>query len=100
MLLEKPLWIFVVGFVGGCLGEFLTIYELRKSDPGTLPRYLSSPFYWIMSLIMAAMGGGLATVYGFKEVQAIVVLNIGGSAPLIIKSLISGFAPPANPKIN
>ena len=63
-------------------------------------RYLKSPFYWIMSFMMAALGGGLATVYGFKEVQAIVVLNIGGSAPLIIKSLISGCAPPANPRID
>ena len=100
MLLHRPLWIFIIGLLGGCLGEFLTLYELRKNDPGTLPTYLRSPFYWAMSLVMAAGGGGLALVYGFNEVQAMVVLNIGGSAPLIIKSLISGFSPPSNPKIN
>jgi hypothetical protein len=39
---------------------------------------------------MAIAGGFLSTFYGIVEVQAFLALNIGISAPLILKTLASG----------
>jgi hypothetical protein len=86
MVLHGALSVFLVGFLGAFLAEFLALWELRH-DPASQPKYLKSPYYWIMNLLMACMGGGLAMLYGFKEVNAILVVNIGASAPLILKSL-------------
>src|SRR6266550_7271745 len=35
MILTSRLAIFVAGIVGGCLGEFLTLYDESRSDPTT-----------------------------------------------------------------
>ncbi len=89
MVLHGAVSVFFVGFFGGWLGELLPLWELRHSDPSSLPKYLGSPYYWIMCFVMACLGGILATMYGLKEVNAILVANIGASAPLIIKSLVT-----------
>jgi hypothetical protein len=86
MFLHGAASVFFVGFLGGWLGELLALWELRH-DPSSLPKYLGSPYYWIMNVVMACLGGGLATLYGYKEVSAMLVVNIGASAPLILKSL-------------
>jgi hypothetical protein len=86
MVLHGAVSVFLVGFLGAFLAEFLSLWELRH-DPASQPKYLKSPFYWIMSVLMACGGGVLAMLYGFKEVNAILVVNIGASAPLILKSL-------------
>jgi hypothetical protein len=39
---------------------------------------------------MALAGGFLSVLYGIVEVQAFLALNIGLSAPLILKALASG----------
>src|SRR6185312_2980615 len=93
-LLSQPLllhgfWqVFSVGFFGGLLGDFVLIWEARTS--GTAPTYTKKPFYWICVLGMALSGGVLAILYGVVEVQAFLALNIGLSAPLILKALASG----------
>lgn len=95
------LWtIFLVGCLGGCLGEVARWYQLRET--GLLPQYAKKVFYWLITLAMIAAGGGLAVIYGLKDPQALLVVNIGLSAPLIIKTLAAnvpssqptGVAPP------
>jgi len=91
--------VFVVGFLGGFLGDILGLWELRHTDPASLPTYLRSKFYWAMNIVMASIGGGLALLYGFKDVNALLVVNIGASAPLIIKSLATNAPRLQPPKV-
>src|SRR5437016_290847 len=100
LVLHGVVAVFLVGTAGGFLGEVLNLYELRRTDPADLPKYLKSKFYWGMNIIMAAIGGGLALLYGFKESNAMLVVNIGISAPLIIKSLAGNVPPITKPRVD
>ena len=88
--------VFALGFAGGLVGELLGLHELRRSAPAELPKYLKSGFYWFVSFLMACVGGGLATLYGTGDVQALLAMNIGASAPLYLK--VFRKLDPANPK--
>jgi hypothetical protein len=93
-LLSQPLllhgfWqVFWVGFAGGLLGDFVLIWEARTS--GSPPIYTKNLFYWACVIGMAIAGGLLSVLYGIAEVQAFLALNVGLSAPLILKALASG----------
>lgn len=77
--------IFGVGFFGGIVGEIAKWYQLREST--NLPKYAASFFYWAITAAMAGAGGVLACLYGLEKQSAILVFNIGLSAPLIIKAM-------------
>jgi hypothetical protein len=77
--------VFGLGFVGGFLAEALKWYQLREST--TPPAYLKSALYWIVTLLMALSGGGLAVINNGGSNSPILALNIGVSAPLILKGL-------------
>ena len=100
MILTERWLIFIVGSLGGLVGEFLTLYDESRNAPAARARHNRDAFYWIMSLSMALVGGGLAILYNFKEVNVFAVLNIGASAPVFLKTGFAKFAPPSEPSIS
>ena|SRR2546421_8742904 len=101
------LWlVFLVGCLGGLLGEAIKWFQLRESP--SLPAYSRSLFYWLITLLMIVLGGILATLYGTDNRNALLVANIGLTAPLIIKALaqttpsksgVSGFTSIQDPSL-
>lgn len=79
------LTVFLVGTLGGALGEVLKWWQLREST--NFPEYSKKPVYWIVTALMALAGGVLAWLYGIDTTKLLLALNIGISAPLILKGL-------------
>ncbi len=79
-------WIsFVLGLVGGALAELLKWYQLKESP--NLPEYARKPMYWVLTGLMILAGGVLVVVYGVTPSNPLLALNIGLSAPLLLKGL-------------
>ena len=88
--------VFVAGLVGGLLLEFLHWYGLRRD--AKLPEYAAKPMYWILSVVMALVGGVLAELYFGSRAEAIVAVHVGLSAPIILQKLMTTIAEPAGAK--
>lgn len=67
------------------LAELLRWYKLREA--AELPLYARSPFYWVLTVLMILAGGFLAVLYGTHSKNAILVVQIGLSAPLLLRVL-------------
>lgn len=89
MKLTGFLAVFLAGCFGGVLMELLKWYNLRDSPH--LPHYIKRPRYWICTAAMILAGGLLTTFYGIKDVEALLAVNVGASAPLLISSLARSF---------
>jgi hypothetical protein len=85
MQISGFLSIFLVGCFGGFIAELLKWYGVK--DSGAWPTYLKSWLYWIITTLMILVGGVLAILYGITPRNALLVVNIGASAPLIVASL-------------
>lgn len=76
---------FLVGCIGGIMGETIGWYMRRESPH--IQNYLKGARYWITTILMILIGGVLAILYGIESKSAILILHIGISAPIIIKIL-------------
>jgi hypothetical protein len=73
--------VFLVGAFGAFLGEFLPFYIKRKRKGiFKLPEY-----HRILSGIMILAGGALTVLHGVTDVSALLAVQIGASAPMIIE---------------
>ena len=82
---------FLYGLLGGALAEVLGLFKLRRQAPGSLPTWLRSWFYWLITGAMVLAGGALVAVYlkSGLMLSPILAVNVGASAPLIVGSLFS-----------
>lgn len=89
---------FFWGVCGGILAELLGLFKIRRESPNALPAWIKSPFYWAITVLMILAGGGLVIIYlrSGVSLQAIVAVNLGASAPLLIGSLVAQ-TPPIDP---
>lgn len=80
--------VLALGFFGGLIGEFVGLYDLRERAREEWPTYYKHVSFWALTLGMALIGGVLAAVYNdSKELSAIVAVNIGASAPIVVRQL-------------
>jgi hypothetical protein len=77
--------VFLLGIIGGALAELLKWYQLRESP--NFPVYATTFRYWLITALMIIAGGILAVVHGVNATEPLLAVNIGVSAPLIIKGL-------------
>ncbi len=77
--------IFLCGFGGSLATEIITIAHFYEASTIKLPERYSHFFYYVIRLIIALIGGWLAVVYEIDK--AIVAINIGATAPLILQSI-------------
>ncbi|MCX6033047.1 MAG: hypothetical protein NT169_27660 [Chloroflexi bacterium] len=88
-------WVFGLGVLGGALAELLKWFQLIQNSKN-LSEYKKGPIYWIITALMMLAGGALAVLYGVEITKPLLAVNIGISAPLILKGL-AGMAPALPP---
>ena len=93
MPLTSATEVFLVGTLGGVLLELVHWWNLRRRNP-RFPRYAKSAFYWVVTLLMAVVGGALSVFYFGAQAEAIIALHVGVSAPLILQKLATSMAQP------
>jgi predicted cobalt transporter CbtA len=93
-LYEGFLW----GVAGGIFAELLGWFKLRHQAADDLPIQMKTRYYWIVTAVMILAGGILVIAYLRSDVKvnAIMALNVGASAPLILGALVSQ-SPPISP---
>jgi hypothetical protein len=82
---------FIWGVVGGVLAELIGLFRLRTLSPQDFPDWLKTPFYRVITVVMILAGGILVVAYLRSDVKinAIIAINLGASAPLLLGSLVS-----------
>lgn len=79
---------FLYGLLGGFAAEILGLFKLRRAGA---PQYVRSIFYWVVTLAMIALGGGVAWLYIKSEIDLtpLLAVNVGAAAPLILGQLVA-----------
>ncbi len=80
-----PVWFASGGAIGYKLLDFLELHKIPKNQ---WPNF-GSATYWVAFVIHAILGGGLAFVYvsAGQGIGAIVAVNIGITAPVVIRTI-------------
>ncbi len=88
----QPFWFAVFG---GFAINLLRLVELAHTPRSERPQTFSDPLYVLQFVVLPFLGGGLAYTYHVSGtiLSPILALNIGVSAPLILKSLASAIPP-------
>lgn len=77
--------VFGTGLVGGVANELLRWYGLR--DNPNVPAYAKSGFYWIISVAMILLGGGLTWLQLGSSAEGLIAFQIGLAAPMLLSNL-------------
>jgi hypothetical protein len=89
---------FFWGLLGGRLGELLNWFNIRHQLHRGVPDWSNSWLYWTITILMAAAGGVLVFAYlkTGATLNPLIAINLGISAPLLLKTL-SAQVPPIDP---
>ena len=87
--------ILLFALAGGLAVSFLRLAELANIPKVDRPETFTNPYYVIQFFFFPLLGAGLA--YTYQESGAIltpiIAVNVGASAPAILKSLASAVPP-------
>ena len=81
--------IFLCGFAGSVAIDVMAALRIYEAKSVKFPERYRHWFYYVCRLLLACIGGSLAIAYEIDK--AILAINIGASAPLILTSLSQGF---------
>jgi hypothetical protein len=66
--------------------EIISLHnEIRAERPAGLPKYYSSPLFWVVRAFVMVIAGGLAIAESAST--PLIAINIGASAPAIVAIL-------------
>ena len=82
---------FIEGFMGSGSIELVLLIEIYQSEV-PMPLHFRKPGFWVVRSLLAILAGILVCAYGIKD-NPILAINVGASAPLILRAL--GTKPPA-----
>jgi hypothetical protein len=80
-------WVFVWGFLGSVMVDFAAM-ECARRETGRFPDRYYDPRYIVVRVIIAFSAGAIAVAQGAQ--QPVAALQIGASAPLILRGLAQG----------
>ncbi|CAE6784171.1 hypothetical protein R70006_04549 [Paraburkholderia domus] len=90
--------VFVWG-MGGCLAvDVVAASQYFHTTDGVFPSRYRRPMFYVVRLLLAIIGGGLAIAYGIDK--PLLAANIGAATPLIIQAFAQSgavFRPPTLP---
>lgn len=90
-------WGLIIGGIGGSLATLLLVLLDAQTKPKSERPFMNDGLFWGVHLVgLPLAGGGLVWAYGASGAQlnAILAVNVGASAPLILRSLASGVTLP------
>lgn len=79
---------FLWGFAGSIAVEIVSLYR-QYSLQASIPIRYSIPSFWLIRVLLAVVGGGLAVAYGIGS-NPLLAANVGAAAPLIVQALSQG----------
>ena len=87
-----------IGVAGGIAAELAGWFKIRRELHKGLPDWSKSKMYWVVTGLMALMGGFLVFLYlsSGTALTAFLAFNLGASAPLILGRLVEQ-TPPMTP---
>jgi hypothetical protein len=81
---------FLCGFGGSVAVEIVLLNQFMQTD-SALPERYKKPAFWVVRILLAIVGGGLALAYEIDK--PLLAANIGAATPLIIKAFSEGIRP-------
>lgn len=87
---------------GGFAVNVIRLADLAQTPQNERPRTFSDPLYLVQFAVLPFIGGVLAYAYqtGGTVLSPILAINVGASAPLILKNLASALPPLGNRNVN
>src|SRR2546423_833307 len=95
----SPLETVLFALFGAVAVQLLDVAEYRRLPEDVRPQ-LRDPFYWAQLAVYPLLGAGLAFAYvrGGQPPTPILAIQIGASAPLLIRAMVAAAARPDVPK--
>ena len=86
-MMMAPDAVFLIGLFGGASSEILHWWGLREQS--SFPDYARSIFYWVITLLMIGVGGGVAYLQLGPGGESLPAFEIGLLTPMLLKKLAS-----------